>query len=82
MEVTVGSQAWSIEVPPEKAVELRRAAIPSVPKESPREQVRAALEKPFGTRLFLLRRLGAKPGSSPTLRGSWPLSQETLRASD
>jgi len=48
MELSVGSQTWSIDVPAEKAVELHRAAIPSVPTRTPRELVRAALEKPFG----------------------------------
>ncbi len=46
MELNVGTQTWSVEVPAEKAVELHRAAIPSVPTQSPRQLVRAALEKP------------------------------------
>jgi nickel-dependent lactate racemase len=48
MELQVGLNPWSVTVPPGKAVELRRAGIPSVPTGSPRELVRAALEAPFG----------------------------------
>ena len=48
MEVQVGLNTWPLTVPPSKAVELRRAGIPSVPTELPRELVRAALEAPFG----------------------------------
>ncbi|MBY0514801.1 MAG: lactate racemase domain-containing protein, partial [Gemmataceae bacterium] len=48
MELQVGRSTWTVAVPPEKAVELRRADIPSVPTASPRELVRAALEHPVG----------------------------------
>lgn len=48
MELPVGRTTWTIAVPPEKAVALRRAAVPPLPTASPREQVRAALEAPFG----------------------------------
>ena len=48
MELAVGQGVWSVEVPPGKAVPLKRAAIPSVPTAGGRELVRAALEKPYG----------------------------------
>lgn len=48
MELQVGRSVWTATVPPDKAVELHRAGIPSVPTGSPRELVRAALEKPVG----------------------------------
>lgn len=48
MELAVGLRAVAVAVPPDRAVELRRAAIPSVPTAGPRELVRAALEAPFG----------------------------------
>jgi nickel-dependent lactate racemase len=47
-ELQVGLNPWAVAVPPEKAVALRRAAIPSVPTAAPRELVRAALEAPVG----------------------------------
>jgi nickel-dependent lactate racemase len=48
MELEVGMGIWNVTVPPEKAVALDRAPIPPLPTTSPREQVEAALEKPFG----------------------------------
>lgn len=48
MELPVGLGVWSVEVPPGKAVPVRRAAVPSVPTAGPRELVRAALERPHG----------------------------------
>jgi nickel-dependent lactate racemase len=48
VELQVGRDVWALAVPPEKAAVLRRAAIPPVPATGPREQVRAALEAPFG----------------------------------
>lgn len=48
MELQVGARTWSITVPPVKSVALHRAAIPPVSTAGPREQVRAALEAPFG----------------------------------
>jgi nickel-dependent lactate racemase len=48
MELPVGQGVWPLDVPPAKAVPLRRAAIPSVPTAGGRELVRAALERPHG----------------------------------
>src|SRR5438067_13470202 len=47
IEFVVGMQPWSVAVPPGKVVELRREPV-RPPTVSPREMVRAALEKPFG----------------------------------
>jgi nickel-dependent lactate racemase len=47
IEFVVGTQPWSVTVPPGKAVELRREPV-TPPTGSPRELVRDALEKPFG----------------------------------
>jgi nickel-dependent lactate racemase len=48
MDLIVGTATWPVTIPPEKVVALRRAAIPPLPVASPREQVQAALEAPFG----------------------------------
>ncbi len=48
LELQVGTKVWAVTVPSEKAVELQRAAIRPLPSASPREQVQAALEAPFG----------------------------------
>ena len=48
VELPVGLSAWPVTIPPEKVVELRRAAVPPSPTASPRELVKAALEAPFG----------------------------------
>jgi nickel-dependent lactate racemase len=47
IEFFVGMQPWSVAVPPDKAVELRREPF-QAPTVSPRELIRDALEKPFG----------------------------------
>jgi nickel-dependent lactate racemase len=48
IELQVGRGTWPLAVPPEKVVELQRVPIPPRPAASPREQVRAALDAPFG----------------------------------
>lgn len=47
-ELQVGRSTWTVSVPPEKGVDLGRAANLSVPTDAPRALVRAALEAPFG----------------------------------
>jgi nickel-dependent lactate racemase len=48
LELQVGTGPWPVSIPPAKAVALERAPIPPLPSASPREQVRTALEAPFG----------------------------------
>jgi nickel-dependent lactate racemase len=48
MDLPVGRSTWAIDIPADKLVPVRPAAVPSVPTAGPRELVRAALEAPFG----------------------------------
>ena len=48
LELQVGAQTWTAQVPSHKAVTLQQEAVPPAPVEGPRGVVRAALEAPFG----------------------------------
>lgn len=48
MELRVGRSTWTVNIPPERLVELRRAPVPPSPERPPRELVRAALDAPVG----------------------------------
>ncbi len=48
MDLPVGRNTWTLDIPAGKLVSVRPAAVPSVPTARPRDLVRAALEAPFG----------------------------------
>jgi nickel-dependent lactate racemase len=75
MELRVGRSVWNVNIPSERLVALRRAAVQPVPEQPPRELVRAALEAPFG---FEPMRRAVAPGDRVTV----VLDTELPHASD
>ena len=64
MELRVGRSTWTVNIPPDRLVELRRAPVPPPPTQPPRELVRAALDAPFG---FEPMRRAVAPGDRVTI---------------